>query len=633
MPGPRRDTARDAAPSLAGDRSSSSPSPSSTLPALAGAAEPPNQNDRCSARRPQHLRHDRHRPVRHLPLRTALVRRLPGRRAGRGADLLHRPALLVPQRGVPVPPLAAAGPAQPRRRGRVDGAPAADGLRDVGVRAQLEPAPAGRRHALRARAHGRRRPRRGRPGRARPGRRGARTTGSRATRPATTAPTGWRSTCPRGSRWRSGRRCGVRVLSATGRAVPNLRLALTAAGVQGLPDELRPTPRARRASRSRPRPPTGRPADGEGDASPRPCRSSSPPAPSRRPQRPAPRRAGAAGAAGDRRRAGRARPRCASTSTAPSRTACWSARRARTRSSSRTRCRRGRRPSPCASTAPSARRPTIRCDGTPAVEGSFTTSGPGTYGTAPVRLERPGWYVYQEVVPSDDGHVGLYDALRRPGRAVRGRDAARRAHDRELARPRHRARRSSTPSRSAGLAGETVTVNAALYGPFPRRRGDRLHRPAALDGSFSADRRRRVPHGAGELTVPRLLHLRRVDRGDGARAAGADRVRRGRRDDGRDRARRRSRRRSARRRRSPARPITDSVLVGGLGVLTATVQRRAVGPLRDARGDDLHRHAVRDRHLHRQRRRHLHDRARACWTRPATTRTASRSSPRRPTRP
>ena len=32
---------------------------------------------------------------------------------------------------------------------------------------------------------------------------------------------------------------GIRVLSATGRAVPNLRLTLTAAGVQGLPDELR----------------------------------------------------------------------------------------------------------------------------------------------------------------------------------------------------------------------------------------------------------------------------------------------------------------------------------------------------------------------------------------------------------
>ena len=59
-------------------------------------------------------------------------------------------------------------------------------------------------------------------------------------------------------------------------------------------------------------------------------------------------------------------------------------------------------------------------------------------------------------------------------------------------------------------------------------------------------------------------------------------------------ARRQIARRSARRRRRPARTITDSVVVSGLGVLTATVQRGAVGPVRDARGDHLHRHAVRD---------------------------------------
>ena len=137
----------------------------------------------------------------------------------------------------------------------------------------------------------------------------------------------------------------------------------------------------------------------------------------------------------------------------------------------------------------------IRCDGMPAVEGSFTTSGPGTYSTAPVRLERPGWYVYQEVVPSDDGHVGADDPLRRPGRAVRGRDAAVPCTRSSARRRRRPAARSSTASRVTGLAGETVTVNAALYGPFPSPAAIVCTIPPIWTGAFTASADGEYLHG------------------------------------------------------------------------------------------------------------------------------------------
>ena len=66
-----------------------------TLPAGAPAGEPPNQND-PAPQGPQHGDH-RHRLLRHIPLRPALVRRLPRPRPEREPHLLHRPPLLVPR--------------------------------------------------------------------------------------------------------------------------------------------------------------------------------------------------------------------------------------------------------------------------------------------------------------------------------------------------------------------------------------------------------------------------------------------------------------------------------------------------------------------------------------------------------
>ena len=84
---------------------------------------------------------------------------------------------------------------------------------------------------------------------------------------------------------------------------------------------------------------------------------------------------------------------------------------------------------------------------------------------------------------------------------------------------------------------------------------------------------------------------------------------------------------------APGAQITDSVVVSGLGKLSATVNVELWGPFADPRRDPLRGHAVLDRHAARDRRRHVPHGARDARRRPATTPTASRSRRPRRTRP
>ena len=109
------------------------------------------------ARREEHLRHDRQGLLPDVRVRPALVRRLPRRRAGRRrADVLHRPALLVPVAQLRLREALGRGAAQPRRRRAVGERAAADELRDVALRALRQRDAAGRGDALRPQADGRR---------------------------------------------------------------------------------------------------------------------------------------------------------------------------------------------------------------------------------------------------------------------------------------------------------------------------------------------------------------------------------------------------------------------------------------------------------------------------------------------
>ena len=114
--------------------------------------------------------------------------------------------------------------------------------------------------------------------------------------------------------------------------------------------------------------------------------------------------------------------------------------------------------------------------------------------------------------------------------------------------PRRPAARSPTRSRVSGLAGQTVTVQAALYGPI-RRPTRSLHRRAGVDRQLRRRPRRQLRHRAGQARRARLLHLPRVDRRQTERHRRGDRVRRRGGDDVVPGAPQRSRRRSA-----PSRP-------------------------------------------------------------------------------
>ena len=107
----------------------------------------------------------------------------------------------------------------------------------------------------------------------------------------------------------------------------------------------------------------------------------------------------------------------------------------------------------------------VVCSGEPAWRGTFRASGPGMYRTEAVRLAKPGLYAYQEVIPADGDHVGLTTPCNVPSERVRVE-----------VQPRVTTVVSSQRAapgasifdrvRVAGLAGESVTVRAALYGPF-----------------------------------------------------------------------------------------------------------------------------------------------------------------------
>ena len=128
----------------------------------------------------------------------------------------------------------------------------------------------------------------------------------------------------------------------------------------------------------------------------------------------------------------------------------------------------------------------IRCDQAPAWEGSFTPSGSGVYTTPTASLAKPGWYVYQVVAPDDAAHVGATTPCTEPSERIRVE-----------VQPRVRSVVSSsrvalgTPISDhvivEGLAGEQITVKAALYGPFATPEA------VACDG---------VPVWSGSIPVP-----------------------------------------------------------------------------------------------------------------------------------
>ncbi|MDX6566021.1 MAG: hypothetical protein QOE10_1683 [Gaiellales bacterium] len=107
-----------------------------------------------------------------------------------------------------------------------------------------------------------------------------------------------------------------------------------------------------------------------------------------------------------------------------------------------------------------------RCDGAAVFTASYDASGPLTFVTPPAAFAVPGWYVYQEVVPGDADNLGLTTPCGARSELVQVQ-----------AQPTLGTTVSSavvSPGTAivdhvavAGLAGQQVTISAALYGPFP----------------------------------------------------------------------------------------------------------------------------------------------------------------------
>ena len=110
----------------------------------------------------------------------------------------------------------------------------------------------------------------------------------------------------------------------------------------------------------------------------------------------------------------------------------------------------------------------VSCTTTPVSESSFTANGPGSYKTQAVTLTKPGIYQYQEAAPADENHVGFTTPcnLASERAVVRTKPTLHTVVSAQTVAPGASLTDSVTVS---GLAGEHVTVQAALYGPFPAR--------------------------------------------------------------------------------------------------------------------------------------------------------------------
>jgi hypothetical protein len=110
----------------------------------------------------------------------------------------------------------------------------------------------------------------------------------------------------------------------------------------------------------------------------------------------------------------------------------------------------------------------IDCATKPVFVNTFQANGPGSYTTAAATLTQPGYYQYQEVAPSDANHIGFTTPCNAPTERVRVQ-AQPTVHTVVSAKSVTASGSVSDTVTVTGLWGEQVTVQAALYGPFPAR--------------------------------------------------------------------------------------------------------------------------------------------------------------------
>ncbi len=225
---------------------------------------------------------------------------------------------------------------------------------------------------------------------------------------------------------------------------------------------------------------------------------------------------------------------------------------------------------------PFASQAAIACTGTPVNTSVIGPDRSGTYDTAPFTPPAPGWYQYQLVVPGDANISGVTTPCTDTAERFRVRVA-----------PRVRTIVSTSTLRPGGslfdriqvdgLGGQAVTVNAALYGPFPSREAIKCDTPPVWSGTvpFTADGEQ--PTATTTITVPGYYTYRETiaesdlvrpvetlcaDVAETAIVVGAPQVRT----------------QVSAAETKPGSTISDTVVITGLGVVSATVQVELWGP-------------------------------------------------------
>jgi hypothetical protein len=110
----------------------------------------------------------------------------------------------------------------------------------------------------------------------------------------------------------------------------------------------------------------------------------------------------------------------------------------------------------------------VSCDGTAVFRTSFSAKGSGTFTTPAATLTAPGLYTYQETIPSDASAIGLTTPCGVGSESFLVQAAP--ALQTTVSSQTIAAGTSITDTvEVSGLSGEHVTVQAALYGPYPSR--------------------------------------------------------------------------------------------------------------------------------------------------------------------
>ena len=218
----------------------------------------------------------------------------------------------------------------------------------------------------------------------------------------------------------------------------------------------------------------------------------------------------------------------------------------------------------------------IVCTGTPAATSTFQSTGSGTFTTQPFTPTAPGWYTYQLTFPGNDNVSGLTTPCAEPTESFRVQ-----------VQPRVRTIVSTAalrPSQTVfdrvlvdGLGGQAVTIKAALYGPFASREAIKCDTTPVWSGTLNVAADGEFPTETVTLTAPgyytyresiaesELVRAVETTCGDVAETAvviGTPQI---------------TTQVSAQE-TSPGGQITDKVVVTGLGVVAAAVQVELWGP-------------------------------------------------------